>query len=155
MKSYIKKIQILLLLFFIFNSSICPFAQNTEIDSIYIENFYIDSMPLKSYVGSYFSMTYLNHFDTITSPCKNKEAIFLYENRIEKLKSSIHEENPFSFLYYENFFFMTGLGKDSIDNFNRPIIFQSDINDWEKWLIDNKDRICWFKEKNFIYIRKE
>lgn len=155
MKNYKKKLQILLLLFFIFNRAISSFAQNNENDLVFIDIFYIDSMPIKTYQGSYFLMMYLNHFDTITSPCMNKEAISLYENRIGKLKSSIHEEKPFSIFYIENFFFMTGLGNDSIDNLNRPVLFQSDIDDWENWLIDNNHRICWFKERNFIYIRKE
>ena len=149
---YIKIFQFLFKCLF-FGFTISAYAQNKIIDSINIENFYIDSMPLRTSPRTYYDMNILNQFESISSPCMNKDAIFLYRDRLNKLKS-LKIENSIYNIYYTNFFFMTGIGYGLLDENEIPIILQRDIDGWEMWLNDNKERICWDKERNLIYIKK-
>lgn len=154
MNSINKKIFQLLFVCLFFCHTISLFAQININDSIFIEHFYIDSMPLRTCLNTYYVMFTSNQFDTINSSCMNKEAIFLYRDRLNKLKT-LKIENYIQDIYYCNFLYMTGLGYGFLDEDDNVIILQSEIDAWENWLIYNKDRICWFKERNLIYIRKE
>ena len=99
-----------------------------------------------------------NVLDTI-SVCDNDLAIDTFEQRIDILKnySSKKKENVFGNIHYFvlNFVLLTGidteLGGNYIGYYNPT---NADLEKWIKWFQEHKDYLCWYKEKNILFLRQ-
>lgn len=117
---------------------------------------FIDTFPFFS-VGIHDMFIY-NIFDTLTEPCKNEEAIYIFEYRLEQIKKVI-EKKPIRLMLnsiIENFEYVTGIESESnISSYGKLNPTENDVRRWQKWLNENKNKLCWYKKENVLYIKKD
>lgn len=100
-----------------------------------------------------------NAFDTI-SICNNDSAISIFEKRIEVLNNYICDKNSSNLNYIIsiilNFELLTKIESESDGDFigkYKPTY--SDLNNWKLWLKENGCNLCWYKDKNILFLKKE
>ena len=114
-------------------------------------------------VGELCEAFFDDKFDTI-SVCNNKVAISIFEERLSIIRTYIlqRESEPMKeinigtmlFSLY-NFEFLTKIESESDSNFFgtwAPTL--NDIKNWKDWFSVNKDIICYYKEKNILFLRQ-
>ena len=170
MKDWIKK-HILLLIIYL--SCFAVFSQNKDttdtdmwwdIDYTYpvIDTYpfsdtspFIDTFP--SFSVSIYSMFVYNVFDTLTEPCKKEEAIYIFEYRLEQIKKVI-EKKPIRLMLnaiIENLELVTGIESESnISSYGKLYPTENDVKRWQKWLDENKNKLCWYKEGKALYTKE-
>ncbi len=103
-------------------------------------------------------MFILNLFDTMSAPCNNAMAIKIFEQRIERLKQEMesHIRCSEGDLLIENFAFLTNINPEKGgDYFGFMLPTHNDIAKWEQWLQEHKDRLCWYEQKDILFLKKE
>lgn len=100
-----------------------------------------------------------NVFDTLSIPCDNEYAIKIFEGKIAKLKLYI-KTNDGKLLdeinnIMWNFVLLTNI-ESEIKGDWAGILFPTnkDIERWEEWFQEHKDRICWYEQKNILFLKK-
>lgn len=107
-------------------------------------------------------MVYLfeyNSLDTLCV-CNNEKATEIFKYRMGKLKLFVKSNkgeaisvNDYKIML--NFMLLTGIDseiKGDWVGFSNPT--KRDIERWEEWFYNNKDNICWYQEKNILFLRK-
>ena len=130
-------------------------AQNQQDDFLSDKEMSFQTDPARELVDIFLS----NFFDTIVLDCNNTTAIEIFEQRIDTLKSYTNKnrENIFGNIAYfvVNFVLLTGIETELAGNFTgyyNPT--NTDLEKWKEWLQKHKDYLCWYKEKNILYIRE-
>lgn len=100
-----------------------------------------------------------NLFDTI-SACNNNEAIVVFEQRIDTLQSYICNKNENNLTniirIVLNFELLTQIESESDGNFiGKYNPTNRDIERWIEWFVQNQTRICWYEEKNILYLKSD
>jgi hypothetical protein len=137
---------------FLFSCIPC-FSQNHE--SLYIDTLSVVLCDKRELV---YLFEY-NSLDTLCL-CNNEKATKLFRYRIGKLKLFIEDnrretvsDNDYKIML--NFILLTGIDSEINGNyvgFSNPTM--RDIERWEEWFNNNKDYICWYKEKNILFQKK-
>lgn len=100
-----------------------------------------------------------NSFDTI-SACNNIRSIEIFNERINILKSYLKGKNE---KYLDkiiriilNFELLTKINSESDANFiGKYNPTHRDVDKWVEWLEINKDRVCWYEEKDILFFKQE
>ena len=108
-----------------------------------------------------FNMYADGFFDTVMISCNNKEAINVFEQRLNVLEIYIisgYKSDLFQFAMNAilNFELLTGIESQSdADYIGKYKPTEIDVVMWSLWLLDYKDYLCWYEEKNILYLSKE
>ncbi|MDR0206140.1 MAG: hypothetical protein LBI45_02650 [Bacteroidales bacterium] len=112
--------------------------------------------------NSLFQTFFDDIFDTI-SECNNEIAVKIFGERLDIIKTYIAKRDNdepnyalYKMLYsLYNFELLTGIESESDGNYIgklNPTL--NDIEKWENWFQEHKDRICWYEQKNILFLKK-
>jgi hypothetical protein len=98
-------------------------------------------------------------FDTIPI-CNNCEAVEIFEQRIDTLKLYIDKKDEMLLdkiiRIILNFELLTNIESESDGNFiGKYNPTERDVERWEEWFHCNKNNICWYKQKNILYLKRD
>jgi len=133
------------------------FSQNKDAHFT-IEN--IDTFPIRR-LGAMdmYDMFFYNIFDTLTEPCKHNEAVYVFEYRLEQLKKAIinRKKTPmYVTSIIENFVYVTGIASEAPGTpYGQFRPTANDVKRWQKWLDENKHKLCWYEKENVLYVKFE
>ena len=143
---------------FVLIANCCYSQQNNNIEDIKKTTPYIfDLCENREMVYMYVD----GFFDTTMISCNNEEAINVFEQRIEVLKIYIISQYESDLMQFAmnaivNFELLTGIESESdADYIGKYKPTGGDLSLWLHWLSEHKDYLCWYKEKNILFLRKE
>ena len=158
-----------ILSFIISLSCFSIFSQNENIDAFSIGYTDTSHIPdIRTFYTSYFpenyfpdmsmyDMFFYNIFDTLAEPCKNEEAIYIFEYRLVQIKRLIDSIIilPGIISIIKNFELVTEIWSESpITSYGKYQPTDNDVRRWQKWLDENKNKLCWYKKEYILYTKE-
>ena len=135
------------------------FPKHSHISNNIVQKTDYDSISILCNEREMYKMFEQNIFDTLPIPCNNLEAVGRFEEKINKLKLFIRNKD--GKLLNEivniilNFELLTGIESESDgDYIGKHDPTDKDVERWLDWFYEHKDNLCWYKEKNVLFLKQ-
>lgn len=138
-------------------SAISANSQNIADEDIFCKTAILHSQFLPYTEKMAFFFNDYNEYDIISCECNNQQAVIIFEKRVDLLQKRNKNEVWLPFLgnIMSNFSYLTKIqyGTDRLsDGYNMVFnITENDFKNLRVWLAENKQNLCWHKEKNLLY----